>query len=52
LQDYYTDREARDLWVKKNSELISRTTDRGVFAGSAYQYHLKLEDDQGASRPI
>jgi len=46
LQDYYTDREARNLWVKKNSELISRATDHGVFAGSPHQYHLKLEEEQ------
>jgi dihydrofolate reductase len=46
LQDYYTDREARNRWLKENSELISRTTTNGVFAGSAHQYHLAFENDQ------
>ena len=50
LQDYYTDREARNLWIKENSELISRTTTGGVFAGSTHQYHLQLEGDQTSEK--
>jgi dihydrofolate reductase len=46
LQDYYTDREARNAWIKENSELISRTTNDGVFTGTPYQYRLQLENDQ------
>jgi hypothetical protein len=46
LQDYYTDREARNSWVKENSELISRSAPGGVFAGSPHQYHLQFEGDQ------
>lgn len=51
LQDYYTDREARSSWIRKNSELISRTTPDGVFSGSAHQYHLEFESDQVAVKP-
>ena len=49
LQDFYTDREARNVWIRKNRELISRKTDRGVFAGSIHQYHLELEGDQDSA---
>lgn len=47
LQDYYTDKEARAVWVRKNSELISRSTTRGTFP--THQYHLEFEN--GALAP-
>jgi dihydrofolate reductase len=46
LQDYYTDKQARDVWVREKSESIFQTTDHGVFTGPSHQYHLKLEDEQ------
>ena len=40
LQDYYTDKEARNLWLKKSGDLISRGRVR-----PNYQYHLELEGE-------
>ena len=50
LQDYLTDREARNDWVKKKSDLISRTANRGEFSRSDYQYHLEFETELSGPR--
>ena len=50
LQDYYTDREARNRWIKENSELITRNAPNGVFTGSPHQYHLGFENGQASTK--
>jgi dihydrofolate reductase len=44
LQNYYTDREARDIWIKKNSELISQNQ-RKATRLPPYQYRMDFEGE-------
>lgn len=45
LHDYFTDRDARTAWLKKNNEVISRAT-TGMFRGADHQFHLQLEESR------